>query len=323
MASSTGRSLSYSRASAEDDGEESNVSRSRSGDDRDQRQQARKALQPDPKETKEYMEAASRERKLYDDNVRRQQSQRLDGDAGTRPAPFYPTSRSPSTSHRGAIPETFRIDTPPAQSGRLRATPSSSPRPPSTPGTPFVMVEAERSKTNALPRPSSRSRASASELLRQVETMADDMSDDQRAQIMKILAKDTHEVITSQERVQAERHYAESQAQARSLQDQCDAMRDLDREKTRRMEGVINANATLSDAVTDMRTEVKVMKRECDFANQRSHLTLVAESAVQATLRTTEHELERTMERGRGLEASFHHQEQVILQFQQALSFNL
>ena len=135
MASSTGRSLSYSHASAEDDGEESNVSRSRSGDDRDQRQQARKAMQPDPKEKKEYLETASRERKLYDEKIRRQQGQRQDGEAGTRPTPFYPASRSPSVSHRGAIPETFRIDTPPAPSGRLRPTPSSSPRPPSTPST--------------------------------------------------------------------------------------------------------------------------------------------------------------------------------------------
>ena len=66
---SSGKSLSYYRASADDDDDRSNESRSRSGDNREQRQQARR-IPSDPKEKEQYMDAASRERQRYDESLR-------------------------------------------------------------------------------------------------------------------------------------------------------------------------------------------------------------------------------------------------------------
>ena len=63
MASSAGRSLSYSRASADDD-DQSEVTRSRSDDDRVQ--QHRDRMLPDSDAKQIYMNAASRERQKYD-----------------------------------------------------------------------------------------------------------------------------------------------------------------------------------------------------------------------------------------------------------------
>ena len=176
---SSGKSLSYSRASADDD-DRSNESRSRSGDNRDQRQQARR-IQSDPKEKEQYMDAANRERQSYDESLR-QYRERGDPSMGSggataaKPGVYDPISRSPSTSHRGVCPETYRIDTPPSHSGRLRATPSASPRTSSTPASPFVMIEEERPRSGVPPRPTSRSKFATSDLLRQVESAAGDMS---------------------------------------------------------------------------------------------------------------------------------------------------
>ena len=186
MASSAGQSLSYSRASAEDDDGHSNVSRSRSGDDRDQR---KTQISPDPDEKKQFMDVATRERQRYDQDLRLHREGGVTPSAKTdRPGICYPSSRSPSTSHRGVLPETFRIDTPPTQSGRLRATPSASPRTSSTPASPFVMVEEDRPSAGVPPRPTSKTRSSSGDLLRQVQAAASDMTASQRAQMMRILA---------------------------------------------------------------------------------------------------------------------------------------
>ena len=77
------------------------------------------------------MDAASRERQKYDEDLRQQREGGGPSKTKTDMGVCYPSSRSPSASHRGVLPETFRIDTPPSQSGRLRATPSASPRTPS------------------------------------------------------------------------------------------------------------------------------------------------------------------------------------------------
>ena len=70
------------------------------------------SIQPDPKEKKEYLDAVGRERQRFDDNLRQQREQR-EASAGSAQL-GYPNSasRSPSTSHRGMLPETYRIDTP-------------------------------------------------------------------------------------------------------------------------------------------------------------------------------------------------------------------
>ena len=58
---SSGKSLSYSRASAEDDeGHHSDDTRSRSGDNRDELRNMAQRMQPDPKERERYQAAAEK-----------------------------------------------------------------------------------------------------------------------------------------------------------------------------------------------------------------------------------------------------------------------
>ena len=67
---SSGKSLTYSRESVDDEDEHSDVSRSRSGDDR---RQINKTIKPDAEDQKKFLEDAKRERQKYDEDLRRQQ----------------------------------------------------------------------------------------------------------------------------------------------------------------------------------------------------------------------------------------------------------
>ena len=114
----------------------------------------------------------------------------------------------------------------------------------------------QSSRLGAPPRPSSKPRSSASDLLRQLETAASDMTASQRAQMMRILAGDTHLVMTVEERDSAEGQYAKMRSNAKGLQERCDELATINREKTSRMEGITNAKAALAAQVSDMRQDV-------------------------------------------------------------------
>ena len=62
--------------------------------------------------------------------------------------------------------------------------------------------------------------------------------------------------MTNQDRDRAENTYADSMAKSHGLQDRCDELEGLNREKTRRMGGIRHANADLAAQVSDMRFEV-------------------------------------------------------------------
>ena len=312
---SSGKSLSYSRASAEDDEDDhSDGTRSRSGDNRDDLRNAARRMQPDPKVREQYLNAADRERQHFDDSLRQQRdlnkSAAGSASAGATPTPHYPTSRSPSTSHRGVLPESFRIDTPPSQAGRLRATPSASPRP-ASPASPFVMIQEERLLSGVPPKPTTRVRSSSADLMKRVESAAGDLSDSQRAQMMRILAGDNYTVMTNEERNKAEKHYQDATSVAQGLQHRCDDLASLNRdmagantEKTRRMEGLHWANADLAAQVSDMRSEVRTARSDELQAIKQVQLAQESEIATRGILKTSEHELLAAQQAGRDLQAS-------------------
>ena len=122
---------------------------------------------------------------------------------------------------------------------------------------------------------------------------------------MRILAGDTHMVMTVEDRDSAEGQYAKMRSNAKGLQERCDELASINREKTSRMEGITNANAALAAHVSDMRQEVITAQHGEDCAIRRTQLIEASEATIQESLKVSEQELQLTRQAGRDLEASY------------------
>ena len=123
--------------------------------------------------------------------------------------------------------------------------------------------------------------------------------------MMRILAGDTHAVMTVEERDSAEGQYAKMRSNAKGLQERCDELATVNRDKTSRMEGIANANAALAAQISDMRQEVITAQHGEDRAIRETRLIEASEATIQESLKTSEHELQLTRQAGRDLEASY------------------
>lgn len=161
-----------------------------------------------------------------------------------------------------------------------------------------MMVEqaaaVDRPRGGPPPRPSSKSKPFTNEILRQMESVAGEISDDQRAQILNILVGDTYTVMTHAEREDAEKIYTASKATAHGLQERCDEMEGSHREMKRRMEGMLIANADLAAQASDMKREAQASRHDEASARSRIHQLQTTEMSLQASLTMSEQNLQQT-----------------------------